>query len=245
MLRRPGAAASRLVQPGHACAMHTIRAVLAILVLAGPGAAQEVVSFPTDDGGVVYADLYGRGDRGVVLAHGGRFTKESWAEQAQVLSEAGFRTLAIDFRGRGQSRGGPGAASGNDGAHYDVSAAVRYLYRQGAKRVSVVGASFGGGAAARASVEAAPGEIDRIVLIAHSPINEPERIKGRKLFIISRDDVSGSGTLRLTSIRDQYERAPDPKELVILDGSAHAQHMFSTDQGPRLLSEILRFLSEP
>ena len=57
--------------------------------------------------------------------------------------------------------------------------------------------------------------------------------------------VYRSGTLRLPSIRDQYERAPDPKELVILDGSAHAQHMFSTDQGPRLLSDILRFLSKP
>ncbi len=223
----------------------TLTALLAILVLAGAGVAQELVSFPTDDGGVVYADLYGRGECGVVLAHGGRFTKESWAEQAQVLSEAGFRTLAIDFRGRGQSRGGSGAAPGDDGAHYDVLAAVRYLRRRGAHRVSVVGASFGGEAAARASVEAAPGEIDRIVLIAHSPISEPERIKGRKLFIISRDDLSGSGTPRLPSIRDQYERAPDPKELVILDGSAHAQHMFSADQGPRLLSEILRFLSEP
>ncbi len=225
--------------------MHTLRAVLAILVLAGPGAAQELVSFPTDDGGVVYADLYGCGERGVVLAHGGRFTKESWAEQAQALSKAGFLTLAIDFRGRGQSRGGSGAAPGDDGAHYDVLAAVRYLHRRGAQRVSVVGASFGGEAAARASVEAAPGVIDRIVLIAHSPINEPERIKGRILFITSRNDVSGSGTLRLPSIRDQYERAPDPKELVILSGSAHAQHMFSTDQGPRLLSEILRFLSQP
>ena len=225
--------------------MHTLRAVLTILVLAGPGAAQELVSFPTDDGGVVYADLYGCGERGVVLAHGGRFTKESWAEQAQALSEAGFLTLAIDFRGRGQSRGGSGAVPGDDAAYYDVLAAVRYLHRLGAHRVSVVGASFGGEAAARASVEAAPGEIDRIVLIAHSPINEPGRIKGRKLFITSRDDLSGSGTLRLPSIRDQYERAPHPKELVILDGSAHAQHMFSTDQGLRLLSEILRFLSEP
>ena len=36
--------------------MHTLRAVLTILVLAGPGAAQELVFFPTDNGGVVYAD---------------------------------------------------------------------------------------------------------------------------------------------------------------------------------------------
>jgi len=27
---------------------------------------------------IVYADIYGKGERGVVLAHGGRFNKESW-----------------------------------------------------------------------------------------------------------------------------------------------------------------------
>jgi hypothetical protein len=37
------------------------------------GAAQKAVSFPTDDGSVVYADVYGEGDRGIVLAHGGPF----------------------------------------------------------------------------------------------------------------------------------------------------------------------------
>ncbi len=66
-------------------------------------ASPEHVSFPTQDGGVVHADIYGAGDRGVVLAHGGRFTKETWATEAQTLAKAGFRVLAIDFRGRGQS----------------------------------------------------------------------------------------------------------------------------------------------
>jgi hypothetical protein len=33
--------------------------------------------------------------------------------------------------------------------------------------------------------------------------------------------------------------------LVILDGSAHAQFIFATDQGERLMREILRFLSGP
>ncbi len=221
----------------------TILLSIAAAVLAGC-ARPKHVSFPTQDGGVVHADLYGLGDRGVVLAHGGRFNKESWATQAKVLAEAGFRTLAIDFRGRGQSRGGPQATSVDD-VRFDVLAAVRYLHDNGVKNVSVVGASFGGWAAAQAAVEAAQGEIDRIVLLAASAIDEPERMKGRKLFITTRDDFSGNGVLRLPEIRDQYERASDPKQLVILEGSAHAQHIFETDQGERLMSEILRFLSEP
>jgi len=202
----------------------------------------ELVWFPTQDGGVVYANMYGKGARGVVLAHGGRFTKESWEKQAQELVKAGFRVLAIDFRGRGQSHGPAQARPGDEGLRFDVLAAVRYLHRNGSKTVSIVGASFGGGASAEAAVEARAGEIERLVLLAHSPIDRPERIKGRKLFILTRDDANDAG-LRLPGIRMQYQRAPGPKKLVILEGSAHAQFIFETQQGERLMREILEFLS--
>lgn len=200
------------------------------------------VSFPTEDGGTVSATLRGSGDHAVVLAHGGQFTKESWEPQARVLADSGFTTLAIDFRGRGASRGGPGRETDLESADLDVLAAVRFLEERGARRISIVGASFGGWAAARASTKLPPGSIDRLILLAHSPIEEPERMQGRKLFITTRDDARGEGVPRLPSIRAQYERAPEPKELVILDGAAHAQHVFGTEQGARLLTEMIRFL---
>jgi pimeloyl-ACP methyl ester carboxylesterase len=222
----------------------TPRAILAAVALAAVAGPPQEISFPTQDGGIVYADLYGSGARGVVLAHGGRFNKGSWEKQARALAEAGFRVLAIDFRGRGRSLGG--APSGSDeGLRFDVLAAVRYLRKAGAKTVSIVGGSMGGGAAAEASIEAAPGEIDRLVLLAHASIEHPERMKGRKLFITARDDPRADGTPRLVRIREQYERASEPKELVILEGSAHAQFIFQTDQAERLMREILRFLSAP
>ncbi len=222
--------------------LRSLGAALATLLLAGCTGPQQIF-FSTQDGGLINADVYGENDRAVVLAHGGRFNKESWVTQAHALANAGFRVVAIDFRGRGRSRGGPGSRSPDDGVHFDVLAAVRYLRQTGAKTVSVVGASFGGWAAAQAAV-VAPGEIDRIVLLA-ATVDEPERLTGRKLFILTRDDFSGGGVLRLPEIRKQYERAPDPKEIVILEGSAHAQFIFETDQGERLMREILRFLSEP
>ncbi len=230
------------------CGMPIVKAVIAILMLAGLAAAQERVSFPTQDGGLVYADLYGKGDRGVVLAHGGRFNKESWEKQARALAAAGFHVLAIDFRGYGQSQG-PGQSDPLSAPlHFDVLAAVRYLRETGAKSVSVVGGSMGGSAAGDASIHAEPGEIDRVVFLgslaslAGGPL---EKLKGRKLFIVSRDDTRGDGVVRLVKIREQYEKAPGPKELVILDGSAHAQFIFQTEQGERLMREILRFLSAP
>ena len=223
--------------------MPGLGAVVTVIALAGAAAPPHRVSFATEDGGRVHADLYGTGGRGFVLAHGGRFTKESWEKQARALADAGFRTLAIDFRGRGQSRG-PESKPPDDGVEYDVLAAVRYLRASGARTVSIVGASFGGAAAAQAAVLARPGEIDRLVLLAHGEIPEPERMQGRKLFVVARDDANDAGP-RLPRIRRQYERAPGPKELLILEGSAHAQFIFETDQGERLMREIVRFLSAP
>jgi len=62
------------------------------------------------------------------------------------------------------------------------------------------------------------------------------------LFIVARDDANEAGP-RLPAIRAQYEKAPEPKKLVILEGSAHAQYLFQTNQGERVMGEILRFLS--
>ena len=208
----------------------------------------EAVSFEASDGGVVHADRYGEGGHWVVLVHGARFDKGSWAAQARVLAEEGFTALAIDLRGYGRSVAGSASeAPGllDEGYPLDVLAAVRFARAEGASEVSVVGGSLGGWAAGRAAVEAARGEIDRLVLLAHSPIEEPERMQGRKLFILAEGDVRGEGIPRLPDIREQYERAPGPKELVLLEGTAHAQHLFATDQGERLMEAILRFLKAP
>jgi pimeloyl-ACP methyl ester carboxylesterase len=207
-------------------------------------AAVQTISFPTEDGGQVCADLYGQGAHAVVLAHGGRFNKESWREQAQALEAKGFRVLAIDFRGFGCSTG-PGQAA-FDSAPFakDLIASVHYLKAHGAKSVSVVGGSFGGAAAGDASIQSPPGEIDRIVFLGAAPNLSAEKLKSRSLFIVAREDRSGSGA-RLPGIRAQYKRAPQPKELIILDGSAHAQFLFQTDQNARVIHEIVRFLSMP
>jgi pimeloyl-ACP methyl ester carboxylesterase len=204
--------------------------------------AQQTVSFLTDDGGEVYADVYGAGIHGVVLAHGGQFNKESWKKQATVLATAGFQVLAIDFRGYGPSRG-PGQSNPMDAPlYFDVLAAVRYLRKTGAKSVSVVGASMGGWAAGEASIRSEPGEIDRIVFLGSAPLGSAEKLKARSLFIVARDDTSEDGP-RLPGIRAQFEKTPEPKQLIIVDGSAHAQFLFQTDQGEKVMREILDFLS--
>lgn len=219
-------------------------AVTVIALAIVPVAAQETISFSTDDRGSICADLYGDSPRAVVLAHGGRFKKESWRDQARTLVENGFQVLAIDFRGFGCSTG-PGQAD-FDKAPFekDVLAAVHYLRQHGAQTVSVVGGSFGGGAAGDASIKSEVREIDRIVFLGAAPNLSAEKLKSRSLFIVARDDRNDAGP-RLPGIRAQYEKAPQPKRLIVLDGSAHAQFLFQTESAGRVMQEILDFLKAP
>lgn len=223
--------------------MQRLILITAALFLSVAAAAQKTVSFPTQDGGEVYADIYGAGDRAVVLAHGGRFNKESWDKQSRALAAVGFRVLALDFRGYGKSHGPAHSDPSSDTPYYlDVLAAVRYLRKTGAKTVSVVGGSMGGAAAGDASIASRPGEIERVVLLGAAPDGPADKLKSSTLFIVSRDDSDGN-VPRLPGIRAQYEKAPEPKQLIILDGSAHAQALFQTDQGERVMHEIIRLLS--
>ena len=231
----------------------TVRMVLALACVTAAGcpahrpppskASPVAVHFPTSDGGVIHGHLYGDGPHAVVLAHGGRFDKESWAQQARTLARAGFRVLAIDFRGYGSSTG-PGQEDAFAAPlHLDVLAAMRYLRESGADRVSAIGGSLGGAAAASAAA-AQPGSLDRLVLLGSTPDGPPEALTLPKLYIATRDDASGSGP-RLPGLQAHYDRAPQPKELILLDGSAHAQFMFQTAHADRIMREILRFLGSP
>ena len=186
----------------------TLVAFLTLVMAAIPTRAQELVSFPTEDGGLVYSLTYGKGDSAIVLAHGGQFDKESWDEQCRALANAGFRVLAFDFRGYGKSRGPDnGARSSDNGRYHDVLAAVQYLRTSGAKSVSVIGASMGGDYAAEAA-ETEPKAIDRLVLLAAGAYTPLRRMAGPKLFIMSRNDVIGDNQPRLPAIRAQDQRLP-------------------------------------
>jgi len=202
----------------------------------------EAVTFATVDGAEIHGEVYGGGERGVVLAHGGRFNKETWIPQARMLAAAGFRVLAFDFRGYGDSTG-PKAEE--PALHEDVLGAVRYLKSQGARTVAVVGGSMGGGAAGMALARQKPGEIDRVVFLGALSDGEAEKMTGRKLYILCRDDVQGENTPRLPGIQKQFEAAPQPKEMIVLECAEHAQFIFQSRQAGRLTRELLRFLQAP
>jgi len=196
-------------------------------------AAWHVVTFPSPDGGIVSADLYGSGDRGVVLAHGRIFDKQSWRPLALRLEQEGLVVLSIDFRGYGSSQAGE-----KEGAFFnDVLGAITYLHDAGVKKVSVIGGSMGGGAAARAAVESEAGDIDHLILLSPAPTEHPEAIRADSiLYVVSAEEGL------FEAVKGQYEKAPEPKRLEILAGAAHAQHIFNSSLGPDLTELIVEFL---
>jgi dienelactone hydrolase len=211
-------------------------------------AAQRPIVIPVSDQGEVKGqvsgDLYGSGSRAIVLAHGGRFNKESWAPQARTLAGAGFTVLAIGFRGDRLNPDGSPSAEGSDADNAaDVLAAVRYLHGTGVKHVYAIGGSLGGDAVGNANVQSHPGEIERVVFLGSQGGDHPEKLTGRKLYLVARDDVSGDGP-RLPGIEDHFSRAPQPKKLIVVEGAAHAQYLFAAGEGPRVMRDILSFLQQ-
>ena len=61
----------------------------------------------------------------------------------------------------------------------------------------------------------------RLMRLIASPNLSGDKLKSRALFIVARNDGTDGG-LRLPGVRAQYERAFQPKELIVADGSAHA-----------------------
>ena len=219
-----------------------------LALLAVTAAAQQAVTITVPDSGSIGADLYGSGDRGLLLvAHGGYSTRATWAPQARLLADAGFRVLVMETRAAVTLREGTEVDCLYSAScmALDILAAVRHLRLTGVKSVAVIGGSAGGGAAAKASFGGKNGEIDRLVLLAPMTIDAPERVSGRKLFITARNDIGGDNKPRLPAIRHQYEKARAQKKFVILEGSAHGQRMFDAPEGAQLMREILRFLREP
>lgn len=193
------------------------------------------VHFTTADNAQIYAELQQRGSHAVLLAHGAIFNKESWGQFAERLLAENYTVLAIDFRGYGKSTQGSKARA----LYEDILAGVRYLKANpNIDKITVLGASMGGAAAAKASVRAEKNSIDQLILLSPANIYQPEKLQGDLLFIASQ------GEYLVPALQSAFGKAPQPKALQLIAGSAHAQHIFKTAQTTALTHIILQFLQQ-
>ncbi len=99
---------------------------------------------------------------------------------------------------------------------------------------------MGGGAVAQAAVVAEEGTFFKVILLSPVPIKEPEKIKANEvIYVVSKDE-----NLMLT-VEKQYKRVSQPKIMEVLEGDAHAQHIFKTSQVLRLTELIVKALNNP
>jgi len=200
------------------------------------GESQEVfktISFTTRDEAVIYANLYLQGNEAVILAHGAVFNKESWDPLAKKLAAKSYTVLAIDFRGYGSSTSG----SGNSYRYLDILGAIDYFKEHQYGKINLIGGSMGASASIEASIHSNPGDINSLILLAPGNVNAPQRIKAKKvLYVVSK------GEYLVNTVKELYRKTPGEKSLEIINGNAHAQHIFKTPQANKLTKIIFDFL---
>ncbi|MBA4354473.1 MAG: alpha/beta hydrolase [Novosphingobium sp.] len=101
----------------------------------------------------------------VLLAHGGGQTKRAWKRVTAMLAANGFRTIAIDLRGHGDSAWAEAGAYDITDFAGDLIAIAGALDRKPA----LIGASLGGLAGIVAEGELAPGSFASLTLVDITP----------------------------------------------------------------------------
>lgn len=138
----------------------------------GLSAVAAPVRFKSLDGVELVADYLApkKGRPALVLLHGVAAGRGEWSGLAGRLAKKGYGSLAVDFRGHGES-GGPGFATFRGAKDWaaleqDVRAAVRFLAGRGVPRAraGLLGASLGANLAARAAAK--EGELACVLLLS-------------------------------------------------------------------------------
>lgn len=103
--------------------------------------------FTGAQGGALVASLRGKGPRDVLLLHGGGQTRHAWDGTARALAAAGWRALALDQRGHGDSDWSEAGAYEPGDFAADASLVARAMAAESGGAPVAVGASLGGIAA--------------------------------------------------------------------------------------------------
>lgn len=169
------------------------------------------VRFDVAAGVTLVGDCYGEGDaHPVLLLHGGGQTRHAWGGTARVLGASGFRAIALDLRGHGESSWAPDADYRLVAFADDLRAVVAEL----GEPATVVGASLGGLLSLLAEGETDGPLLAALVMVDVAPRMEPEGVS-RIISFMTDHSVDGFASLdeAADAIAAFLPHRPRPKDL--------------------------------
>lgn len=224
--------------------------VLAAALAAGASAGQERAGhscvrggelwFRAADGTKLVGHRFGKGAKGVVLAHQSNGDLCEWLPYARELAGQGYFVFAIDLRGHGFSSAGPTRRMGRD-----VTAAVKELRKLGKTKVLVVGASMGGLAGLVGAANARP-QVDGVValsapaqFIGMNGVATASALRAPVLYVAAEDDAGGRFA---RDARVMFPRtASADKALEVVPGGLHGVELLQrTPAVKQLVASFLR-----
>ena len=188
--------------------------------------------FRASDDTPLMGAIRGSGDVGVVIAHGYGGDLCNELTLADLLAEAGIQVLVYDTRGFGKSQRPDDHARLYDYTS-DVRGAVDELRERGAKRVFLVGNSYGGTIVLAAAPKLDPAPAGVVALGAPATLRDTfgtaydldglgraHALRSPLLYLVGSDD----GHVDLDQARSLVRRAPSrDKRLIVYPGDYHAE----------------------
>jgi len=203
--------------------------------------ASHTVKFAAPDGVEVTGELYGSGSTAVVFSVMGNCTP-GWRELAQWTAAQGLMALTYQWRGCESFR----LVNERENRNFtdDARGAVNFVRARGAEKIILAGASLGGLASARLTVES---QASGIIIVASPPgiaewgfeIETADLAADiPKLFITAEYDT----VVPASETRQLYDLAAEPKEWQVYPGFEHGTDLFETESGAAMRQRILEFI---
>lgn len=210
----------------------------------------EVVKLKTKDDVEIVGDYYGAvSDIGVLMLHMMPADRKSFSAFAEKIQQVGWQGLAIDFRGHGESQGGPVGYQLFKDEDYqksilDTEAGAEFLKSKGVKEIYLVGASIGANlslqylvenAGAKAAVLLSPGLNYRGVK-TNELVIKVYRLKSVYFAAAKDDDYS------YETVQQLFDMVPEGvnREIKLFNSGGHGTKLFEIH--PELMEKIVKWL---
>jgi pimeloyl-ACP methyl ester carboxylesterase len=223
---------------------------------APPSIVEESVTLTTADNKSLAAIFYRLSDTpesapGVLLVHQFNQSKAQWTPYMPALVALGFRVLAIDLRGHGDSDPQDGSFVGilsdPDQAPQDIVAALAWLTTQGKadpSRIAMIGTSIGANLVCVANglgfgVKIGVSISSRDTAIKTLAADKPLTLSGM-FFLATENDGAGA---QAGTAQALFEQSGEPRKLDIVPNSA-AHGTALLNDFPEKWDDILTFVGE-